>query len=152
MQQLQGTSPIDRVVRYGHCRALFQVIDFQYFAGVGTERCNKNVCDGLNVRAAGAVELVHKRFVLKKVGIQAFFCELHIWLDVVGEHLDLQFNSFLEQQRPDLFEYFGMRCGAGPNHQFIGRLCGDSTGQHHQGEQFLHVLLSERLRGNQRVK
>jgi len=68
-----------------------------------------NGCNADQVCALGLIELIQVRLVLEEVGVQTLFGHLYVWLDVVGEDLDLKVHAFFGQCRFHELQDLGMR-------------------------------------------
>ncbi|MNI50580.1 hypothetical protein D3C73_1052480 [compost metagenome] len=79
---------------------------------------------GNQVGAFGLVELIEVRLVLEEVGVQAFFRDLHVRLDIVGEDFDLQVDAFFGQRRLNEFEDFRVRNRGRRDSQGVGSVGG----------------------------
>ena len=95
-------------------------------AGVGAQRLQVYTGYRNQVSALGLVEFIEVRLVLEEVGIQAFFRNLHVRLDVVGEDLDLQVHAFFGQGRFNEFEDFRVWNRGRRNRQGVGSVSGKS--------------------------
>ncbi len=125
-QQQQRATAVGGVVRDHHVGAAWQFGQGLVLAGVSAQRFQVYTGNGDQVGALGLVELIEVRLVLEEVGVQAFFGNLHVWLDVVSEHFDLQVHAVFGQGRFDEFEDFRVRHRGGCNGQSVsvsGKRC-----------------------------
>ena len=123
VQQQQCTAAVGGVIGDYHGRTVFDFIELFVFARVSPQRLQVNSGNADQMGTFGLVELIQVRLVLEEVGVQALFGHLYVWLDIVGEYLDLEVDALFGQRRFHELQDLGVRHRGGRNRQIarVGR-------------------------------
>ena len=90
------------------------------------------------IGVAGLVELIQKRSILIVVGVDILLGQLHVGLDKIGEHLDIQIHALFGQFGFDELENLGVRHRAGTHHQFFTGVNAERSKNSRKGNKLFH--------------